>query len=74
MRLYTWQDSPVEVPVLTSVRLCPERHYMETEHLSTRRVQRWDEGGKPLAALAAVGEFADPTRQDAPIHVPLRKK
>ncbi len=74
MRLYTWQDSPVEVPVLSSVRICPERHYMEAEHLSTRRVQRWDEGGRPLAVLAGIAEFSDPSRAEVPLHEPLRKK
>lgn len=77
MRLCTWQESPVLVPTLTHVRICPARHYMDAEHLSTRAIQRWEDRGKVPEILATLAEVPDRRAQPAPIHanlnVPLRK-
>ena len=77
MRLFTWQESPVPVPTLTHVRICPARHYMDAEHLSTRKVDRWEDSGRVPAILADLIDVPDPRSEPAPIHtnlnVPLRK-
>lgn len=77
MRFYSWHHSPISIPVLTTLRLCPGRHYMRLEHVATGVVEEHLDIERPLSRLAGITEFPDPDRLDKAIHqnlnVPARK-
>ncbi|MBI6546855.1 MAG: hypothetical protein HY692_08670 [Cyanobacteria bacterium NC_groundwater_1444_Ag_S-0.65um_54_12] len=68
MRLYSWTNSPVKVPTLTRVRLCPERHYLATEHIASGVRQEWYEQGRPLDILSTIEAFPDLAAEEKRIH------
>lgn len=65
---YGWQDSPIPVAVMSSVAVCPERHYAATSiTVQGKQTHVFDEGGKPLSMLADL-ETLPPPDSDKPTH------